>query len=68
MREPVPILKDEPLKLELQSFIDCVRALQTPVVSGESAKRALDLALEITQQIQDSPAGGATERGREPSA
>jgi predicted dehydrogenase len=52
VREPVPIAKDEPLKLELQSFADCVREKQTPVVSGESAKRALDLAFEITRQIQ----------------
>jgi predicted dehydrogenase len=52
VREPVPIAKDEPLKLELQSFVECVREKQTPVVSGESAKRALDLAFEITKQIQ----------------
>ena len=52
VREPVPIAKDEPLKLELQSFINCVREKQTPVVSGESAKRALDLAFEITRQVQ----------------
>ena len=54
VREPVPIEKVEPLKVELQSFIDCVRARQTPVVSGESAKQALDLAFEITRQIQDA--------------
>jgi len=53
VREPVPIAKDEPLKLELQHFVDCVREKQTPVVSGESAKRALDLAFEITEQIQN---------------
>ena len=52
VREPVPIAKDEPLKLELQSFVNCVREKQTPIVSGESAKRALDLAFEITRQIQ----------------
>ncbi len=54
VREPVPIAKDEPLKLELQSFVDCVREKNTPVVSGESAKRALDLAFEITRQVQQS--------------
>jgi predicted dehydrogenase len=54
VREPVPIEKDEPLKLELESFIRCVKQNQTPVVSGESAKRALDLAMEITRQIQSS--------------
>ena len=55
VREPVPIEKEEPLKLELQSFIDCVQAHQTPIVSGEAGKRALDLALEITRQINASP-------------
>ena len=54
VREPEPLEKDEPLKLELQSFIECVRAHQTPVVSGESAKRALDLAFEITRQIHET--------------
>lgn len=52
VREPAPIEKEEPLKLELQSFIDCVRASETPVVTGEQAKRALDLAFEITRQIR----------------
>ncbi len=52
VREPVPIAKEEPLKLELRDFIECVRARQTPLVSGESAKYALDLAFEITKQIQ----------------
>jgi predicted dehydrogenase len=61
VREPVPITKEEPLKLELQHFVACVREQQQPRVSGESAKRALDLALEITEQITRSgtkiPAG-----------
>ena len=52
VREPVPITKEEPLKLELQHFVKCVREKQTPMVSGESAKRALDLAFEITRQVQ----------------
>jgi len=52
VREPVPIAKEEALKLELQHFMECVREKQTPLVSGESAKRALDLAFEITRQIQ----------------
>jgi predicted dehydrogenase len=54
VREPVPINKDEPLKLELQHFVECVREKQAPKVSGEAGKRALDLAFEITRQIQKS--------------
>jgi predicted dehydrogenase len=58
VREPVPLEKEEPLQLELQSFAACIQAEQTPVVSGESAKRALDLAFEITRQISSlNPAG-----------
>ncbi|HUC84011.1 MAG TPA: Gfo/Idh/MocA family oxidoreductase [Candidatus Acidoferrales bacterium] len=56
VREPVPIAKDEPLKLELQSFVNCVREKQRPVVSGESAKKALDLAFEITRQVENQKA------------
>ena len=52
VREPVPLQKEEPLRLELQHFVHSARARQTPLVSGEVAKRALDLALEITRQIQ----------------
>jgi predicted dehydrogenase len=53
VREPAPIDKVEPLKLELQHFVECVRDKKTPLVTGESAKRALDLAFEITRQIQN---------------
>jgi len=52
VREPVPMAKEEPLKLELEHFVNCVRERQTPMVSGESAKAALDLAFEITRQVQ----------------
>lgn len=55
VREPVPIAKEEPLKLELAHFVECIRERLTPRVSGESAKAALDLAFEITRQIQRTP-------------
>ena len=47
------IAVQEPLKLELQHFAQCVRQRQTPIVDGEAAMRALDLAFEITRQIDD---------------
>lgn len=55
VREPVPINKDEPLKLELQHFVKCVNEKLTPAVSGESAKQALDLAFEITRLTKVKP-------------
>jgi predicted dehydrogenase len=52
VREPVPIEKDEPLKRELVSFVECARAGAQPKVSGHEATAALELALEITRQIE----------------
>ena len=52
VREPVPIQREEPLKVELESFIRCIAEKQEPLVSGESARQAIELALEITSQIQ----------------
>ncbi|HTI70754.1 MAG TPA: Gfo/Idh/MocA family oxidoreductase [Candidatus Limnocylindria bacterium] len=56
VREPVPIAKEEPLKLELAHFVECVRARRDPRVSGAQAKAALDVAFEIVRQIA-SPQG-----------
>src|SRR5262249_34327274 len=57
VRETVPIEKGEPLKLELQHFVECVQARKSPLVSGESAKIALDVAFEITRQIAANSPG-----------
>jgi hypothetical protein len=47
-REAVEIEKDEPLKCELLSFVECSRKGIQPVVSGSQAAAALELAIEIT--------------------
>lgn len=54
LREPVPLAKEEPLRVELQHFVECVRARRTPRVTGQQAKDALDVAFEITRQIAPS--------------
>lgn len=55
-REPVEVEKDEPLKRELADFIDCAAKGATPKVSGEHGAAALDIALEITRQIETANA------------
>lgn len=52
----VNVEKDEPLKLELASFIECAQAGVAPEVSGQQGAAALDLALEITNQINNANA------------
>lgn len=51
--EPLEVQREEPLKLELASFIECVREGARPIVSGEDAIRALRLADEILADIRN---------------
>jgi len=49
----VPIEKGEPLKLELESFAESVQNRRVPKVGGELGRTALDLAIQITDQIRE---------------
>jgi predicted dehydrogenase len=51
VRDKVQVQKEEPLKLELTSFVDCVHLKQVPKVSGEQGAVALEVAMQITEQI-----------------
>lgn len=54
VREKIKIKKKEPMKKELKSFLECVRTLKAPIVSGIEGRRALQVALEIVQKIRPS--------------
>jgi predicted dehydrogenase len=43
--------KAEPLRLELEHFLECVRTRAVPRVSGQDGRAALALAIEINGQI-----------------
>lgn len=51
--EKPPVEPGEPLRLEIESFLDCVRTRSTPRVSGEDGRAALALALDINRAIAD---------------
>jgi len=53
-REKVEVEKDEPLKCELASFIECAAKGGKPRVSGQEGAAALDVALEITRKLEAS--------------
>ncbi len=54
-RTPIPIAREEPLRVELASFLRCVREGAPPPVSGERAAEALRLAFAIIRQGRESP-------------
>lgn len=50
-KNALPIEKEEPLKKEIESFLECILENKPPVVSGIEGKEALAVALTITQKI-----------------
>lgn len=41
------VTQGEPLRLEIESFLECVRTRSAPRVSGEDGRAALAVALDI---------------------
>ena len=56
-KEEVEIEREEPLKRQLASFIECAATGRAPKVSGFQAAAALELAVEITKRINSVPRG-----------
>jgi len=52
VEEEVSIDKQEPLRVELESFIECVRTGKKPVVSGEEGLEALKVASQILRKLR----------------
>lgn len=48
----INIKKEEPLRAQLSSFIDCVKNRKRPLVSGKEARDALDIAIQILDKIK----------------
>ena len=51
--QPLTVAKDEPLRLEVESFLEAVRARSRPPVAGEEGLRALDVGLAILGKIKE---------------
>jgi predicted dehydrogenase len=57
----------EPLRLEIESFLDCVRTRSQPRVSGEEGRAALSLALDVTTAIAAHAERAGLDRFMHPS-
>jgi predicted dehydrogenase len=47
------VVKGEPLRLEVDSFLECVRTRSAPLVTGKDAAKALAVALDILAKIEE---------------
>jgi predicted dehydrogenase len=50
--QPLAVAKEEPLRVEVESFLEAVRNRTQPLVSGVEGLRALDVALAILDKIE----------------
>jgi predicted dehydrogenase len=50
--EQAPITKAEPLKLQLDEFLDSIETRKVPRISGDIARRSLSVALAILAKIE----------------
>jgi predicted dehydrogenase len=51
--QPLAVMKEEPLRLEVESFLEAVAARRSPVVPGEDGLRALEVAHAILDKIEE---------------
>src|SRR6184192_2344466 len=63
-RDKVPIEREEPLKQQLVSFIECASTGREPRVSGFKATAALVLAVQITKRMGSNTPHPAPSPGR----
>ena len=58
--EIVPLLRDEPLRVECEHFLECIRSRQKPRTSGENALRVLKVleGCEQSLKLNGHPCGG----------
>ena len=54
VRKRFRLKREEPLKVELAHFLNCVQLDQQPQITGEKARDALQLAIEITRRIRNT--------------
>lgn len=52
--EKIAVHRDNPLRQEHQHFVNCIRGLQEPLVSGQEELRTLQIASKILEQIKAS--------------
>lgn len=52
--EPVPLERGEPLALELAHFVESVARAQQPKVGAALGRRALEVAITVTEQIRSA--------------
>ncbi|HEV7488766.1 MAG TPA: Gfo/Idh/MocA family oxidoreductase [Thermoanaerobaculia bacterium] len=50
----VIVTKQEPLRAELEAFVECVRTRKRPLVSGEDGLAAVELAIRVAKAIDES--------------
>jgi predicted dehydrogenase len=52
---PIEVVRDEPLRRELEDFVQAIRTGRAPAVTGQDGLRALALATRVKQAVDEVP-------------
>ena len=52
LKHGLPIEREQPLRKEIEHFIECINEDKTPLISGKEGRDALCVALEISEKIK----------------
>ena len=50
-KREVSLEKQEPLNLELRHFLSCIKDKKPPLISGETGRQALAIALDVMKML-----------------
>jgi len=50
---PLPVVKDEPLRMEIENFLESIATRRPPRVTGQQAMAALEVAVDILAKIEE---------------
>ena len=54
--QPLSVIKQEPLKTQFDAFLDAIETRRQPAAGGVQGLRALEVALEILDKIEEHAA------------
>ncbi|OGX07524.1 MAG: hypothetical protein A2Y03_02290 [Omnitrophica WOR_2 bacterium GWF2_38_59] len=56
LKHSLPIEREQPLRKEIEHFIECINKGKTPLISGKEGRAALSVALKIIKTIKERTA------------
>ncbi|MCK4244439.1 MAG: hypothetical protein KAX20_02300, partial [Candidatus Omnitrophica bacterium] len=51
-KRPIKVKREEPLRIEISTFLESVKKRKPPLISGREGREALEVALKIEREMR----------------